>query len=175
MRRIVLTSLAAAAVIGFLTIPAQAAEGDAPALPPGCSYEGPLGHLDLAAFASPAKELAAQAPLTEAQRRVFDMQDYAAMVIGKAAELNPGFLGSPHVRSLAISGEADRKQADVEVTVEWRSGDGDDISGRAVIGATKCGDGHGRLTMISVEFVPQDRGDNSSPIAAKPAAVHDSY
>jgi hypothetical protein len=175
MRRLVLSGLVAAAAIGFGGISVSAADKPGAAMPLGCRYEGPLGHLDLAGFVSAAEELSATAPLTDGQRRVLDMHDYASMVIGKVAELNPGFAGSPHVRSLGISSESNRKQADVEVTVEWRSGEGSDISGRAVIGATKCGAGRGRLTMISVEFVPQDRGEESSPISIQPKATHNHH
>jgi hypothetical protein len=177
MRRIVLNGLAVVAVAGVAASPVQAAEGavEAAVSPLGCSYEGPLGHLDVTGFTSPAKELAQRTPLTEGQRGVLDIHDYAAMAKSKSAEMNPGFIGSPHVRSVAISGEADRRQADVEVAIEWRSGDGGDISGRAVIGVTKCGEGRARLTTISVEFIPQESGEQSSPIAAKPTAAQSPY
>lgn len=169
MRKAVQLSLAATALFGFLGVQALANEADASDLPAGCSYEGSLGFLDFALFDNPAEVLAARAGLPEAQRRGLEMHDYAMMVISKAAELNPGFSGKPRVRSMAISGEIDRKQADVEVTVEWRSGEEDEISGRAVIGATKCGEGRGRVTTISLEFIPQDHGDATSPISVKPA------
>jgi hypothetical protein len=174
MRRIALTSLSAVALIASLSKPILADDGEPEVLPLGCRYEGPLGHLDVVGFASPAKELAAQTPLTDAQRRVIDIHDYASMAMRESAELNPGFSGKPYVRSLAISSDSDRKQADVEVALEWRSGDGE-ISGRSVIGVSKCGDGRGRLTTISVEFIPQERGEGASPTAAKPALAQDRY
>jgi hypothetical protein len=166
------TALAVIAIAAVMPLPgAQAA--DKGALPLGCSYEGPLGHLDVVDPDQAAKEKALRATLSETERRVLAMNDYASMVMGKAAELNPGFPGTAHVRSMAISTESDRRQADVEVTLEWRSGDADDIVGRAVIGATKCGEGRGRLTPISVEFSPQDHGTDSSPISARPASAID--
>jgi hypothetical protein len=158
-------------VIAVALHPPGSRAADRGALPLGCGYEGPLGHLDVVDLDQAAKEKAARATLSETERRILSMNDYASMVMGKAAELNPGFPGTAHVRSMAISTEPDRRQADVEVTLEWRSGDADDIVGRAVIGVTKCGEGRGRLTPISVEFSPQDRGPESSPIGTRPASA----